>query len=58
MTIKLYDIDKPGNPIQTFHIYDSLLPYLFELYERDCVFDKFDLALNHDASYIITGSYR
>lgn len=30
---------------------------LCDLYENDCIFDKFDCCMNGSASYVASGSY-
>jgi hypothetical protein len=32
-------------------------PQLCDLYENDCIFDKFDCCMNGSASYVASGSY-
>lgn len=57
MTLKLWDIRMESKPVTTVAIHDHLRAKLCELYENDCIFDKFECALTRDASRVITGSY-
>jgi len=57
MTIKLWDITMEKKPIKTFHIHDYLRPRLCDLYDNDCIFDKFECAMSPNGNYLLTGSY-
>lgn len=57
LSLKLWDINMERKPIKTVHIHDYLRSKLCDLYENDCIFDKFEVAINYDASQIVTGSY-
>ena len=43
--------------LQTISINDGLKSMLCELYESDCIFDKFEIALSPDGSRVLTGNY-
>jgi len=57
MTLKIWDINMENKPVKTFHIHDHLRPKLCDLYENDCIFDKFECTISHDGSLVLTGSY-
>jgi len=57
MTLKLWDVRIETRPVVVVPIHDHLRAKLCELYENDCIFDKFECALSHDGSQVITGSY-
>jgi len=57
MTLKLWDIRIENRPVLVVPIHDHLRAKLCELYENDCIFDKFECALSKDGSQVITGSY-
>jgi len=57
LTLKLWDINMENKPIKTIQIHDYLKPKLCDLYENDCIFDKFECTLNHDGTQMLTGSY-
>ncbi|GAM22717.1 hypothetical protein SAMD00019534_058920 [Acytostelium subglobosum LB1] len=57
LTLKLWDINMESRPLKSIQIHDYLRPRLCDLYENDCIFDKFECAINHDGSQMLTGSY-
>eukprot|EP01092_Planopodium_desertum_P016396 TRINITY_DN91654_c0_g1_i3.p1 TRINITY_DN91654_c0_g1~~TRINITY_DN91654_c0_g1_i3.p1 ORF type:complete len:427 (+),score=27.32 TRINITY_DN91654_c0_g1_i3:14-1294(+) len=57
LTLKLWDVNMERKPIKTLHIHDYLRSKLCDLYENDCIFDKFECSLTQDSNQIITGSY-
>ncbi len=50
MNLKIWDINMEGKPVDIFPIHDYLKPKLCDLYDNDCVFDKFECAFNGDGS--------
>jgi len=57
MTLKLWDVRVETRPIVVVPIHDHLRAKLCELYENDCIFDKFECALSSSGGKVITGSY-
>ncbi|KAI8475043.1 MAG: WD40-repeat-containing domain protein [Monoraphidium minutum] len=57
MTVKLWDLAKENAPVATFNVHEPLRQRLCDLYENDCIFDKFDCCMNGDATYVASGSY-
>jgi len=57
MTLKLWDLSMEREPVRTVKIHEHLRSRLCDLYENDCIFDKFECALNCDGTQMITGSY-
>jgi len=57
MTLKLWDLAMEREPVRTVKIHEHLRSRLCDLYENDCIFDKFECALNCDGTQMITGSY-
>jgi len=57
MTLKLWDVRVETRPVSVVAIHDHLRAKLCELYENDCIFDKFECALSNDGGRVITGSY-
>ncbi|KAF6146478.1 hypothetical protein GIB67_037778 [Kingdonia uniflora] len=53
MTLKLWDLNKEASPIAT-----HLRPKLFDIYNNDSIFDKFECCLSGDGLHFATGSYR
>jgi serine/threonine-protein phosphatase 2A regulatory subunit B len=48
MTLKIWDLAMERKPVKTINIHDHLRSKLCDLYENDCIFDKFECATNHD----------
>lgn len=57
LTLKIWDLHMESKPIQTIPIHDHLKPRLCDLYENDCIFDKFECAVSANGHKMITGSY-
>ncbi|KAF1791274.1 Protein phosphatase 2A regulatory subunit PR55, conserved site [Phytophthora cactorum] len=57
LTLKVWDINMNSRPVQTLNIHEHLRPRLGDLYESDCIFDKFECAVSGDGNNFITGSY-
>jgi len=58
LTLKIWDMNMDGKkPLRTFNIHDYLRTKLCDLYENDCIFDKFECNFSGDGQYVITGSY-
>ncbi|KAA6425454.1 MAG: PP2A-twin subunit [Trebouxia sp. A1-2] len=49
MNLKLWDLNMESAPVVTYSLCD--------LYENDCIFDKFDCAISGNGQYVTTGSY-
>jgi len=46
-----------ARPLSIVPIHDYLQMHLCDLYENDCIFDKFECASSNDGSRFVTGSY-
>ncbi|TPX58912.1 hypothetical protein SpCBS45565_g07875 [Spizellomyces sp. 'palustris'] len=57
LTLKVWDMNMETKPIQTINIHDHLRSKLCDLYENDCIFDKFECTFSGDGSSVLTGSY-
>eukprot|EP01103_Thecamoeba_quadrilineata_P019630 TRINITY_DN8034_c0_g1_i1.p1 TRINITY_DN8034_c0_g1~~TRINITY_DN8034_c0_g1_i1.p1 ORF type:complete len:432 (-),score=76.87 TRINITY_DN8034_c0_g1_i1:430-1725(-) len=57
LTLKVWDIKMEDKPLRTIRIHDYLRYKLCDLYENDCIFDKFECAWSANGSHVITGSY-
>ena len=51
LTLKLWDINKEDRPVKTIRIHDYLKSKLCDLYENDCIFDKFECTLSKTGEY-------
>ncbi|KAG2229987.1 protein phosphatase PP2A regulatory subunit B [Thamnidium elegans] len=57
LTLKIWDINMENKPLRTINIHDNLRSKLCDLYENDCIFDKFECTFSGDGSHMMTGSY-
>ena len=57
MTVKLWDLAKEDKPVATMPVHEPLRQRLCDLYENDCIFDKFDCCMNGAATHVASGSY-
>ncbi|KAI8360458.1 WD40-repeat-containing domain protein [Mortierella sp. GBAus27b] len=57
LTLKVWDINMESRPVQTINIHDHLRNKLCDLYENDCIFDKFECTFSGDGKNVLTGSY-
>jgi serine/threonine-protein phosphatase 2A regulatory subunit B len=57
LSLKIWDIKMETRPVKTIQIHEYLRPKLCDLYENDCIFDKFECCVSPDGKYFATGSY-
>ncbi|OMJ16847.1 Protein phosphatase PP2A regulatory subunit B [Smittium culicis] len=57
LTIRLWDINMESHPVTTINVHDYLRPKLCDLYENDCIFDKFECSMSGNGKSAMTGSY-
>ncbi|KAL0073790.1 protein phosphatase PP2A regulatory subunit B [Phycomyces blakesleeanus] len=57
LTLKLWDVNMEKKPVKTINIHDNLRSSLCDLYENDCIFDKFETVFSGDGKSVMTGSY-
>ncbi|RCH78037.1 protein phosphatase 2A regulatory subunit cdc55, partial [Rhizopus stolonifer] len=57
LTVKIWDLNMNNKPVQTINIHDQLRSRLCDLYENDCIFDKFECTFSGNDSHVMTGSY-
>ncbi|CCI45692.1 unnamed protein product [Albugo candida] len=57
LTLKVWDLNMDSRPVQTINIHEHLRPRLGDLYESDCIFDKFECDVSGDGKHFVTGSY-
>lgn len=57
MTLKRWDLRMEDAPLSVFSVHDQLQSKLYELYENDCIFDKFRCGMNGTGSHMVTGTY-
>lgn len=47
----------PNKPVSTVPVFEPLKSKLCELYENECIFDKFNLSTSPDGNYCVTGNF-
>jgi serine/threonine-protein phosphatase 2A regulatory subunit B len=57
LTLKVWDIHQESRPVKTIQIQDFLRSKLCDLYESDCIFDKFEACFSPDGNSMVTGGY-
>jgi serine/threonine-protein phosphatase 2A regulatory subunit B len=57
MNLRLWDVNMERAPILVIPVHDHLRSRLCDLYENDCIFDKFQCSFSHDGGSLLTGSY-
>ena len=57
LTIKIWDINMENKPVRVIPVHEHLRSKLCDLYENDCIFDKFETMFSGDGTSCITGSY-
>ncbi|GAA5924554.1 hypothetical protein JCM3775_005408 [Rhodotorula graminis] len=57
LTLRIWDINMENKPVQTINVHDHLRSKLCDLYENDCIFDKFECTFSGDGKSVLSGSY-
>ncbi|ODQ52285.1 protein phosphatase PP2A regulatory subunit B [Saitoella complicata NRRL Y-17804] len=57
LTLKIWDVNMERAPVKTINIHEYLRDKLCDLYENDCIFDKFECTFSGDDKNVLTGSY-
>lgn len=57
LSLKIWDINMESKPIKTIPIHDHLRGKLCDLYENDCIFDKFECTWGGDDKYVLLALY-
>jgi serine/threonine-protein phosphatase 2A regulatory subunit B len=52
LSLKIWDINMESRPIKTIPIHDHLRGKLCDLYENDCIFDKFECVWGGDGKCV------
>jgi len=55
--LKIWDVNMDAEPVATYNVHDHIRPKLYELYENDIIFDKFECCFSHNDKSLLTGSY-
>jgi serine/threonine-protein phosphatase 2A regulatory subunit B len=57
MTLKIWDVNMTSAPLRTIKVHEHLRSKLCELYESDCIFDKFECSWGSDDRHVCSGTY-
>jgi serine/threonine-protein phosphatase 2A regulatory subunit B len=57
LTVKVWDVNMNNKPVVTIPIFEPLKSKLCELYENECIFDKFSISSSWDSNYFLTGNF-
>jgi len=57
LKLKIWDVNMESEPVKTYNVHNHIKSKLYELYENDCIFDKFECAFSHNDLHVLTGSY-
>jgi len=57
MTLKIWDLNMASAPMRTIKVHEQLRSKLCELYESDCIFDKFECSWGWDDRHVCSGTY-
>jgi serine/threonine-protein phosphatase 2A regulatory subunit B len=57
LKMKIWDVNMEAEPIKVLDVHDYVKSKLYELYENDGLFDKFECCFSPNSTHILTGSY-
>lgn len=57
LTVKIWDVCKTDRPVSTITVQDSMKSKLCEIFEKDCMDDRFMLAASKSSDTILTGNF-
>ncbi|KAI0565052.1 protein phosphatase 2A B55 regulatory subunit [Gracilaria domingensis] len=57
MNLRLWDMNMERAPVLAIPVQEHLRARFCDLYENDCIFDKFQCSFSHDGGSLLTGSY-
>jgi serine/threonine-protein phosphatase 2A regulatory subunit B len=58
LTLKIWDVNMEIRPIRVLNMHEALRARLCDVYENDCIFDKFECRWSGDSRIVFTGSYK
>lgn len=56
LNLRIWDINMENKPVQTINVHDHLRSKLCDLYENDCIFDKFECTWSGDGRCVRSGA--
>jgi len=57
LKMKIWDVNMEAEPVKVFDVHDYVKSKLYELYENDGLFDKFECCFSPNSQQLLTGSY-
>ena len=57
LTLKVWDVNMESRPLSVIPVHDYLRVHLRDLYDNDCIFDKFNVSASADGQRLVSGSY-
>lgn len=57
LTVKVWDVRSNAKPVAVVPVHDYLRLHLCDLYETECIFDRFTVDISPDGTQFVTGSY-
>lgn len=57
LTVKVWDLANTKKPLLNIGLQETLKTKLCEVFENDCIFDKFKLSASNDGNTLLTGNY-
>lgn len=57
LTTKIWDLRSEKEPLKVLRFHQHLHSKLYDMYENECIYDKFEFCWSPDSSQILTGSY-
>lgn len=51
LTLKVWDVNMDTKPVKVINIHDYVRPKLVDLYDQECLFDKFECNISGDGKY-------
>eukprot|EP00906_Rhabdomonas_costata_P001561 RCo002574 len=58
LTLKIWDLNMERRPLKVLNMHEALRARLCDVYENDCIFDKFECRWSGDSRIVFTGSYK
>ncbi|KAJ1336323.1 hypothetical protein BSLG_007107 [Batrachochytrium salamandrivorans] len=52
LTLKIWDMNMENKPVKVINVHDHVKPKLCDLYENDCIFDKFECTFSGDGRQV------
>lgn len=57
LKLKIWDVNMESEPVKVFDVHEYVKSKLYELYENDGLFDKFECCFSPSNLHVLTGSY-